>query len=293
MIVAEDALCLACGGALEASRKIVRLRGAHLISCRQCRSWNYFPRASATGQIALHDDDDYFTHPYFENRQSQQERVDVRCRDLFAALAGVPQAPDPRGARVLDIGCGGGELLESARRQFGVDPTGLDVARYAVKQLQEKGIPAIHGVLGDVPAASRFDIVLAIDVIEHVLDPCGFIADIAARLAPGGVAFLETPNHFSLIYGVGRLIANATGGWPPGALERLFPPHHVVYLSRAALTQAVAASGLELVRFYSRTLQMLDIGGSNVLRAGLGSLQLFDHLTGQRALNCMLLRKID
>lgn len=292
MIGSKD-VCLACGAAIDATREVVRLRDAHLVSCRHCRSWNYFPRASATGQIALHDDDNYFKHPYFENRQSQHRRADRRCRDLFKVLAGVPRAPDPQGARVLDIGCGGGELLESARRQFGIDPTGLDVARYAVKQLEEKGIRAVRGVLADIPATPQFDIVFAIDVIEHVLDPRGFIADIAARLAPGGVAFLETPNHFSLVYGVGRLIANATGGWPPGALERLFPPHHVVYLSRAALGQAVEASGLQLVRFYSRTLQMLDIGGSSVLRAGLGSLQLFDHLTGQRALNCMLLRKSD
>lgn len=289
---AAGAKCLGCGATL-GDKVQVRLTDSCLIACAVCASWNYFPRPDEAGQIALHDDDDYFETPYFTNRRQQIKRAEARCRKLFAAMHATGQAPEASGARTLDIGCGGGELLDAARRLFGVDPVGLDVAQAAARQVEQKKIDAVRGSVTDLPREPVFDYIFAIDVIEHVSDPQAFVQAIADRLRPGGMAYIETPNHLSVVYGVGRLLANLTGGRPRDALARLYPPHHIVYLSANALQVSIKQSRLELRRFYTRRLPMLDVGGAWPLRFGLGALQILDTVTGEKALTCMLLSKVD
>jgi len=289
MGLTEAGNCIACAGTLE-DRKAVRLARSCLIACSHCGSWNYFPRRDESAQIALHDQAEYFEHPYFQNRRSRQRRIDGRCRQIFTQLASAG-AKEIKGAHVLDVGCGGGELLEAARRIFGVVPTGVDVSQRAIRELKAKKINSIHGIVADVPDDQLFDIVLAIDVIEHVSDIQGFLSQIARALKAGGVAYIETPNHRSAIYAVGALIANASGGRPYEVMERLFPPHHAIYISRKALTNAAARSGLSVIRLFTRHLPMADIGTSWPTRIGLGALQLADRATGRCALTCLLLVK--
>jgi 2-polyprenyl-3-methyl-5-hydroxy-6-metoxy-1,4-benzoquinol methylase len=284
--------CIGCGGTLQ-NRVAVRLADAKLVACKACGSWNYFPRGDEIAQVELHDHPKYFDHPYFQNRRRQQGRAEARCRRIFAELAFANKNQATRGARVLDVGCGGGELLDSARRLFGVVPMGVDVSRTAIEQLKTKEIDHVHGVITDVPVDAHFDFIFAIDIIEHVSDPRSFLLNMSRKLAPGGVAYLETPNHRSAIYELGTLIANATGGKPKGTMERLFPPHHIVYLSHKALMDASAKSGMSLARLFTRHLPMLDIGVTWPLRIGLGGLQLIDQVTGHRALTCLVLTKGD
>ncbi len=269
----------------------MRLAESYLVECRDCASWNYFPRRDATAQIALHDQADYFEHPYFRNRRRQRQRIDSRCRRIFELVMTAGHSTPIAGARVLDVGCGGGELLEAARRIFGVVPTGVDVSKTAIKELEAKRIYGIHGDIANVSEDCQFDFVLAIDVIEHVSNVQQFVHQIHRVLKPGGLAYIETPNYRSAIYGTGALIANISGGKPRGALERLFPPHHAVYISDRALSDAAAKSHLSQLQLFTRHLPMADIGTSWPTRIALGALQMADRLTGRRALTCLLLAK--
>lgn len=121
---------------------------------------------------------------------------------LVAETAGVPgRLRALEGLRLLDVGCGGGLLCEPLAR-MGAQVTGLDPADAALAvartHAEASGLAIDYRAetVGALAArGERFDAVLAMEVIEHVPDPAGFVADCAAVLRPGGLLILSTLNR--------------------------------------------------------------------------------------------------
>jgi 2-polyprenyl-6-hydroxyphenyl methylase/3-demethylubiquinone-9 3-methyltransferase len=101
------------------------------------------------------------------------------------------------GKTALDVGCGAGLLAEPLAR-LGAATTGLDAAPELIAAAKEHAAAvglAIDYRAGELAALDgRFDLITCMEVIEHVADPAVFIADLAKRLAPGGLLILSTPN---------------------------------------------------------------------------------------------------
>lgn len=94
--------------------------------------------------------------------------------------------------RWLDYGCGTGGLVRYARERRGHDAVGFEPSPFAAR-LPQHGVPLIAGdELSD--AAGIFDVVTAIEVIEHVLDPMDELRRMRALLRPGGLLFMTTGN---------------------------------------------------------------------------------------------------
>ena len=111
---------------------------------------------------------------------------------IDAALAKVGAGA---GARVLDIGCGYGFSLDMACTRFGWQGIGLDPSIAAERGRRELGLDIRGGTLDDAfEPEERFDVILAIEVLEHVADPRAFLASVLRRLAPDGVVLLSTPD---------------------------------------------------------------------------------------------------
>lgn len=105
------------------------------------------------------------------------------------------------GLSVLDIGCGGGILSEPMARMgatvTGVDPAAENIA-IARSHAEEQGlaIEYVNGLAEDLSAAGRtFDIVLAMEVVEHVPDVSSFVATAASLIRPGGMLGGSTLNR--------------------------------------------------------------------------------------------------
>jgi len=103
------------------------------------------------------------------------------------------------GKSALDIGCGAGLLCEPLAR-LGAEVTGVDAATENVSiagsHSEAMGLN-IRYMAGEVAGLDigTFDLVTCVEVVEHVADKRQFLADVAARLAPGGLLVMSTPNR--------------------------------------------------------------------------------------------------
>ena len=144
----------------------------------------------------------------------------VRAR-IDARWGGDAKALRPlAGKRALDVGCGAGLVTEPLAR-LGAVVTGIDAAAETIAvaraHAQAGGLAIDYRAGGiEAQAGERFDLVTALEVIEHVADVAAFVAGLASALAPGGLLILSTPNHTALsrlaIVGIGETI----GGIPRG-----------------------------------------------------------------------------
>lgn len=103
------------------------------------------------------------------------------------------------GKSALDVGCGAGLLCEPLAR-LGAEVTGVDAApenvAAAAAHAEAGGLDIRYmaGEIGTLDIGS-FDLLTSMEVIEHVADKPSFLHELAARLAPGGLMLLSTPNR--------------------------------------------------------------------------------------------------
>jgi len=125
------------------------------------------------------------------------------------------------GLRFLDIGCGGGLLSEPMARLgatvVGVDPSEKNIKTATVHaEEQELAIDYRVGTAESLAAADeRFDVILNMEVIEHVTDPAAFTRVCASMLKPGGLMFVATLNRTLKSFGLAIIGAEYVLGWLP------------------------------------------------------------------------------
>jgi 2-polyprenyl-6-hydroxyphenyl methylase/3-demethylubiquinone-9 3-methyltransferase len=126
------------------------------------------------------------------------------------------------GLRLLDIGCGGGLLSEPMAR-LGFEVTAVDASERnigaAKAHAAEMGL-SINYLCSTIEALAEqesppFDVILNMEVIEHVADPSQFLKDCARMLAPGGVMIVATLNRTAKAMALAVIGAEHVLRWLP------------------------------------------------------------------------------
>ncbi len=135
--------------------------------------------------------------------------------------------------RVLDVGCGRGLMLHFLQERFGWEVQGTQISKtahdYATNVLR---VPVFLGSLPDMPEGKSFSVVTMYHVLEHLVDPAGYLAEIHRRLEKNGACLIEVPNTTSLMAGLTR---DNWFGWDL--------PYHTFHFNPVSLTRLLEQQG--------------------------------------------------
>jgi 2-polyprenyl-6-hydroxyphenyl methylase/3-demethylubiquinone-9 3-methyltransferase len=154
-----------------------------------------------------------------------------------------------KGLRILDVGCGGGLLSEPLAR-LGASVTGIDPAErnIAVARIhaETSGVSVDYRVAtADELAAAgeRFDIVLALEVVEHVADVGLFVRQCAEMVKPGGLMIVATLNRTLKSFALAIVGAEYILRWLPVGTHRWDK-----FVTPEELEAALASGGLTVIQ---------------------------------------------
>jgi 2-polyprenyl-6-hydroxyphenyl methylase/3-demethylubiquinone-9 3-methyltransferase len=151
------------------------------------------------------------------------------------------------GLKLLDIGCGGGLVSEPMAR-LGFAVTGVDATAENIAVAQDHA--GAQGLGIDyrcdtaealVAEGAQFDAVLALEVVEHVVEPAEFLRSIGQLVRPGGAVVLSTLNRTAKAYALGIVGAEYVLRWVPRGTHSWSK-----FVKPSELAAAVRGAGLEV-----------------------------------------------
>lgn len=168
----------------------------------------------------------------YELDRAGEREVDLQHVLDFAVRSGA------RTGTLFDVGCFDGGLLDVAAAR-GWEGWGLELQEEAVEAARRRHPGRIfHGTLEgfDPQSVPTFDLVTAIDLVEHLREPTTLFETGRRLLRPGGLLVVQTPNRESW---PARLLGRY---WPPIA-----PPEHIFYFGRSTIERIGAKYGFDRV----------------------------------------------
>lgn len=226
--------CLLCD-----SKDLVELKTYEKASLCRCGDCGFiFSRNIPSAQSLI----DYYSNNY--DRTSYLSPITIkRYNEILDRFEGYKKT-----GKLLDIGAGYGFFLEIAR-QRGWDVYGVELTDEAVDHCRNKGLKMFKGELQNIDFDDlKFDVIISIEVIEHINNPKEYLSKTNEILRKGGKFYLTTPNFNSLLRY--RLKEN---------YNIIEYPNHLCYYSKKTLkklfegngfsTERIATTGISLTRF--------------------------------------------
>jgi SAM-dependent methyltransferase len=272
--------CPACACAT-LHRKLYSKNSCDILQCARCG----LGRAEC-GSFDIHT---YYTEDYFFGAH-QDGYADYRGSEPVLRREFARTVQFIRGfrgsGRLLEIGCAYGFFLQEAGRFY--DVAGIEIADGAVAFCRSRGLSVVNGVVEESSLAQfgMLDVIVLLDVIEHLPDPQSTLALCRKRLNPGGVIVITTGDFASLYARLAgprwRLMTPPQHLWffTPDSVGRL---SHSLGLKLEACDHPWKVVPLALVEFQMRRLLGVNSGLPTGFASRIGlPVNLFD------AMRCVL-----
>ena len=155
----------------------------------------------------------------------------------------------PPNGRVLDIGCGNGALLAELSKRGSWALHGAEASQSGVELTRNRGF-AVQFADASVDLVSlfgqqSFDLIISVEVIEHVYDPRGFLRQARSLIRTPGRLVLTTPYH-----GYWKNLMIALLGKGDAHYDPLLDGGHIKFWSRRTLSAALMETGFRDIQFY-------------------------------------------
>ncbi len=209
------------------------VRGYSIIRCRECGlGATVVPPGFDTSTIY---DVGFFEGGSPDGYKGYAASEEVLRSEFAAAIRYLCHFAPP-GGKLLEIGCAYGYFLLEAQAQY--QCVGIEISPSAADAARARGLQVATGEVTPAVLAAHapFDVVVLLDVIEHLPDPAGTITLVIEHLAPRGVVMLTTGDWASLL-------ARLTGRW----WRLMIPPQHLFFFSLSNLTMLLQRFGLHII----------------------------------------------
>jgi len=220
--------CPACGRPTEQTR-LYSIGNCTILRCASC--------GLGRTEAPAFDPDRYYTEDYF-NGQHADGYADYRgaeavLRREFARTVEFIRARRD-GGRLLEVGCAYGFFLQEAKPFF--DVAGIELAADAAAHAARSGLNVTTGVADEatLQRLGTFDVIVMLDVIEHLPDPLEMLGLLGRHLAPGGIVVVSTGDFASP---VARLLGRH---W-----RLMTPPQHLWFFTPDSLGRMARSAGLD------------------------------------------------
>lgn len=135
------------------------------------------------------------TREHWDEAWARHGQDGFRATAELAVIRDRVQQMIPPGCKVLDVGCGAGELLDLLHREKGTDCYGADISAVAIEAVRKRGF---HGEVARLPAlpfdSDAFDALVCTETLEHVTDVRRSVQEFSRVLKPGGLLIISVPD---------------------------------------------------------------------------------------------------
>jgi SAM-dependent methyltransferase len=224
-----SALCPACGEATE-QRFLYKKNGCDILQCREC--------GLGRSETADFDPASYYTGGYFSGQHADGYAdylgsEPVLRREFAHTVKFIRRYR--AGGRLLDVGCTYGFFLQEAKPFF--DVAGIELAQDAVAHCRRTGLNVLADAADETNLGhlGQMDVIVLLDVIEHLPNPRDTLKLCAQHLNPGGIIVLTTGDFASLY-----------ARWAGPHWRLMTPPQHLWFFTPESMRRLAGALGLTL-----------------------------------------------
>ena len=189
---------------------------------------------SEANKIGVHRIREGELHTAYQRHPRRVDRYRRIVVEMFAEEIGSSKA-----LRWLDVGAGYGEFVEAATKALprGTVISGIDPMESKVRSAQARGLDLSSRALSDV--AGPYDVISLINVFSHVPDFRWFCSELATKLVPGGILFIQTGNGGDLAH---------RRSYP----DDLCLPDHLEFAGRLHIERFLSLARFEIVKVKTR-----------------------------------------
>lgn len=231
----ESASCLICKQS--GQKKIARRQNVNIFECANCLiTFAIGEQKRSNVQTVVDTDPDFYeaTMGGFDQQLEYAQQILPNRIKEYSKLLGKPCTS------LLEVGCGTGAYAK-AFDNLGLTYTAVELDPEIAKFASEKtSSQIINADFTKFESTSRYDVVFASQVFEHILEPDVFLKK-AQELAPGGILHLDVPNHQSLLASARKIASKTDYGF-------IQPPYHMISYTANVLRQRLEQNGFNDVQ---------------------------------------------
>jgi SAM-dependent methyltransferase len=195
---------------------------------------------------------DFISTEYYHHCAAK--RFEFLLQEVLSNFEGRPE-------HLLEVGCSIGIGLEVATK-YGLNAEGIEPNKHAASVAKQKGFLVTQSPFSAKECLGKyFDIVMSMDVLEHVIDPVGFLEEVRGVLSPSGVVMIQVPNAGALISRIEKEENQLFNGLI-----------HLNYFDCSSLDRTASLAGLDKIKTFTILSEIGKIRrySNDVIRAALG-----------------------